>query len=98
MQVPSNHWERVVAAICGLVLVIAILFVVNVFARDLVIISALSVVVLFGSIFGELRHTWSAERAFSAARVFFRTFEWLSLAVAGYIILSVISGNGNISR
>ena len=96
MRVGPSHWEKVAVAICGLVLVIAILFVVNVFARDLVIISALSVVVLFGSIFGELRDTWNAERPFSAARVFFRTFEWLSLAVAGYIILSVINSNRNI--
>lgn len=88
--------ERVAVAISGLVLVIAILFVVNVFAHDPVIISALSVVVLFGSIFGELRDTWNAERPFSAARVFFRTFEWLTLAMAGYIVLSVISDNRNI--
>lgn len=84
---------RVVVAICGLAFVIAVLFVVNVLARDLVVISALSIVVLFGSIFGELRETWNAGQQFSPARVFFRTFEWLSLAVAGYIILSVIGSN-----
>ena len=95
MRVGPSHWEKVAVAICGLVLVIAIIFVVNVFARDPVIISALSVVVLFGSIFGELRETWNTDRPISGARIFFRTFEWLSLAVAGYIVLSIISGNGN---
>ena len=90
-----GNWERVVVAICALVFVIAILFVVSVFAHDIVIISGLSVVVLFGSIFGELRDTWSTDRRFSPARVFFRTFEWLSLALAGYIVLSVIGSDSN---
>jgi hypothetical protein len=93
MQDHFGDRERVVVAICGLAFVIAILFVVNMFARDLVVISALSIVVLFGSIFGELRDTWNSGRQFSPVRVFFRTFEWLSLAVAGYIILSVIGSN-----
>lgn len=93
MRYHFDDRERVVAAICGLALVLGILLVVNVFARDIGVISALSVVVLFGSIFGELRDTWSTERRFSLAKVFFRTFEWLSLAVAGYIILSVIGSN-----
>ena len=58
----------------------------------------LALAVLVGSTFGEFRDTWGTERQFSLARVFFRTFEWLSLAVAGYIILSVIGVNGSPSE
>ena len=93
-----GHREWVVIATCGIVLTIAIPIVVTVFSLGAAIIIALSVVVLFGSIFGELRDTWSTERQFSLARVFFRTFEWLSLAVAGYIILSVIGISGSPSE
>ncbi len=57
------------------------------------VVSLFSIAALSGGFFGELRDTWNTERPFSFARVFFRAFEWLSLAVAGYIILSVISSN-----
>ena len=59
------------------------------------VILLFSIAALSGGFFGELRDTWNTERPFSLARVFFRTFEWLSLAVAGYIILSVIGTNVN---
>ena len=52
-----------------------------------------SIAALSGGFFGELRDTWATERRLSLARIFFRTLEWLSLAVAGYIVLSVISSN-----
>ena len=57
------------------------------------IIFLLSVAAISGGLFGELRDTWDSERRFSAARMLFRTFEWLSLAVAGYVILSIIGDN-----
>ena len=98
MQDHAVDREFIVVAVCGTVLTIAIPIVVTVFALDTAIIIALSSVVLFGSIFGELRDTWNTERQFSLARVFFRTFEWLSLVVAGYIILSVIGVDGSPSE
>ena len=97
MPAHSGNWERVVVAICALAFVLAILLIVDVFARDLVVISGLSLFMLFGGVFGELRETWNSNRPFSFARVFFRTFEWLSLAIAGYIVLSVIAGSGGLS-
>ncbi len=60
------------------------------------IIFLFSIAALSGGFFGELRDTWGTERRFSLARMFFRTLEWLSLAVAGYVILSVIGVNGNL--
>ena len=89
----TGNREWIAAVVCSIVLsVIAPIAVIG-FSLDATIILVLAAAVLFGSIFGELRDTWNAERRFSAARVFFRTFEWLSLAVAGYVILSVIGSN-----
>ena len=92
-----GEWERVVVAICGLAFVLGIVFIVNVFGRDIVVISALSIVVLSSSIFGELRDKWNSTQPFSLARVFFRTFECFRLAAAGYIILTVIGNGAGIS-
>ena len=78
-------------------LLIAIPVAAVVFALNASIIMLLSGAVLVGSIFGELKDTWNTDRQFSSARVFFRTFEWLSLAIAGYIILSVIGSNAGTS-
>ena len=93
---PSSR-EWLVLVVCGVVLSVAIPIGVAGFSLDTIVIILLFVSVLFGSIFGELRDTWNAERPFSLVRVFFRTFEWLSLAVAGYIILSVIGSNAGTS-
>jgi hypothetical protein len=92
LRVPGV-WEGVAVGAYGLVLAVAVANAIMGFALDVSIILVLSVAVLLGSIFGERRDTWSTDRQFSSARVFFRTFEWLSLAVAGYIILSVIGTN-----
>ena len=89
----AGHREWIAAVVCSIVLSVVVPIAVIGFSLDATIILVLAAAVLFGSIFGELRDTWNAERRFSSARVFFRTFEWLSLAVAGYIILSVIGTN-----
>lgn len=57
MQDHAVDREFIVVAVCGTVLTISIPIVVTVFALDTAIIIALSSVVLFGSIFGELRDT-----------------------------------------
>jgi hypothetical protein len=93
MRDGSGDRERLVVAFCFLGLVIAIPFAVNAFALDIVIVGALAVAVLSGSFFRELGDGWNVPGQFSWAKVFFRTFEWFSLAVAGYAILSVIGNN-----
>ena len=89
----NKEWAAVAVIAVGLltVLPIAIFWL----SLNTTIIFLFSVAALSGGLFGELRDTWNAERPFSLARVFFRTFEWLSLAIAGYIILSVIGVNAN---
>lgn len=90
--------EWIYVFILSIALFVAVLTAAVGFSLDIATMSVLSLAVLFGSFFGELRDTWNTERQFSSARMFFRTFEWLSLAVAGYIILSVIGVNGNPSE
>ena len=89
-------WSNVFSLVVFLVIFLTvILTAVVAFSLDATVILLLASAVLFGSIFGELRETWQVEPPFSLERVFFRTFEWLSLAVAGYIILAVIGSNAN---
>ena len=85
--------EGVYAAILAIALVVAVLTAAAGFGVNTAAVSVLALAVLLGSFFGEIRETWNTEQQFSLAKVFFRTFEWLSLAVAGYIILSVIGNN-----
>ena len=85
--------EWVAAVTFGLILLVIVPLAAVGFSLDGIVMFLLCIAVLSGSFFGEWRDTWNTEREFSLARVFFRTFEWLSLAVAGYIILSVISSN-----
>ena len=85
--------ERIYGSILATALFVAVLVAAVGFSMDMAAVSILSSAVLLGSFFGELRDTWNAERQFSTTRVFFRTFEWLSLAVAGYVILAVIGSN-----
>ena len=87
--------EWIAAAIFGVVLLVAIPAAAALFALEGLIVLLLCAAVLSGSFFGEWRDTWNTERPFSLARVFFRTFEWLSLAVAGYIIFSVITSGAD---
>ena len=85
--------EGIYASILAITLVVAVLTASVGFEVNMMAVSALALAVLLGSFFGEFRETWKADQPFSPARVFFRTFEWLSLAVAGYIVLSVIGSN-----
>ena len=88
----NREWSYV--SILYIALTVAVLTAVIGFSLAMVAMSVLSSAVLLGSFFGEIRDTWNTERRFSSARMFFRTFEWLSLAVAGYIVLSIIGVNG----
>lgn len=90
--------EWLAAVIFGVILLVVVPIATVWFSLDGIIIFLLCIAVLSGSFFGEWKDTWSTERQFSLARVFFRTFEWLSLAVAGYIILSVIGVNASPSE
>ena len=85
--------EWLAAVTFGLILLVIVPLAAVGFSLDGIVMVLLCIAVLSGSFFGEWRDTWNTEREFSLARVFFRTFEWLSLAVAGYIILSVIGSN-----
>lgn len=85
--------EWVAAVTFGLILLVIVPLAAVGFSLDGIVMFLLCIAVLSGSFFGEWRDTWNTEREFSLARVFFHTFEWLSLAVAGYIVLSVISSN-----
>ena len=91
---PINR-EWIAAVLFGVVLITAILAAVIGFSLDAIITFLLAAAVLSGGIFGELRDTWDTERRFSVPRAFFRTFEWTSLAVAGYIIFSVITNGAD---
>ena len=91
----SNTREWIAAAVFGAVLLAAVVVAIIGFSLDGIVVLLLAVAVLSGGLFGELRDTWNTERQFDPLRVFFRTFEWLSLAIAGYIILSVIGVNAN---
>ena len=92
----SREWIAVYIIIAALLVVVPITVVW--LSLSPVIILLFSIAALSGGTFGELRDTWDEERQFSLARVFFRAFEWLSLAVAGYIILSVIGVNASLSE
>ena len=85
--------EWLAAITFGIILLVIVPLAAVGFALDGIVMFLLCIAVLSGSFFGEWRDTWNTEREFSLARVFFRTFEWLSLAVAGYIVLSVIGSN-----
>ena len=91
-----NEWVAVV--LVSVALLLAILTAVTAFALSGWPIIALFGFVLMGSVFGELREVWRSDTQFSSARVLFRTAEWGSLAVAGYIILSVIGVNASLSE
>ena len=85
--------EGIYASFLVVALVVVVLTASVGFEVSMMPVSVLTLAVLLGSFFGEIRETWKTEQSFSPTRVFFRTFEWLSLAVAGYIILSVIGIN-----
>ena len=85
--------ESVAVVLVSVALLLAIVTAVTAFALSGWPVVALFGFVLVGSVFGELREVWQSEAQFSSARVLFRTAEWGSLAVAGYIILSVIGVN-----
>lgn len=85
--------ESIAVALVSVALVLAIVTAVTAFALSGWPVVALFGFVLMGSVFGELREVWRSEAQFSSARVLFRTAEWGSLAVAGYIVLSVIGDN-----
>ena len=85
--------EGIYASILAVALVVAVLIASVGFEVNMMAVLVLTLAVLLGSFFGEFRETWKTQQPFSPARVFFRTFEWLSLAVAGYIILSVIGSD-----
>lgn len=90
--------EWIAAAIFGIILLFIVPTTTVWLSLDGIVIFLLCIVVLSGSFFGEWQDTWNTERQFSLARVFFRTFEWLSLAVAGYIVLSVIGSSTSLSK
>ena len=86
-----NEWIAVV--LVSVALLLAVVTAVTAFALSGWPVIALFGFVLMGSVFGELREVWKSETQFSSARVLFRTAEWGSLAIAGYIVLSVIGSN-----
>lgn len=90
--------EWIAIALVGVILLLAVVTAITAFALSGWPVIALFAFVLMGSVFGELREVWRSEIPFSSARVLFRTAEWGSLAVAGYIILSVIGVNGSPSE
>ena len=85
--------EGIYASILVVALVVVVLTASVGFEVSMIPVLVLALAVLLGSFCGEFRETWKTEQPFSPTRVFFRTFEWLSLAVAGYIILSVIGSD-----
>ena len=93
----TGNREWIAVAIISIALLAIITSAIIWLSLNAAVVILLSFAVLSGGVFGELRDTWNGERQFSLPRVFFRTFEWLSLAVAGYIVLSVIGGNTSLS-
>ncbi len=91
----AGNREGLAAVFSSIVVLVAIPVAVIWFSLEAATVAWLTAAVLFGGAFGELRDTWNGQRRFSPARVFFRTFEWLSLVTAGYIVLSVIGGNAS---
>ena len=89
----TGNREWIVASIISIALLVIVPTVITRLSLNPTVVLLFSIAALSGGFFGELRDTWNTERHFSFARVFFRAFEWLSLAVAGYIILSVIGIN-----
>lgn len=89
----TGNREWIVASIISIALLVVVPTAITRLSLNPTVVLLFSIAALSGGFFGELRDTWNTERPFSFARVFFRTFEWLSLAVAGYIILSVIGSN-----
>ena len=93
----ASNQQWVAVYIIGIALLVIVPTAVFSLSLNPTIILMFSIAVLSGGFFGELRDTWATARRFSFARMFFRTFEWLSLAVAGYIALSVSSVNPSAS-
>ncbi len=89
----TGNREWIVTSIISIALLVIVPTAITWLSLKPTVILLFSIAALSGGFFGELRDTWNTERPFSFARVFFRAFEWLSLAVAGYIILSVIGIN-----
>ena len=91
----AGNREWIVAFIISIALLVIVPTLITRLSLNPTVVLLFSVAGLSGGFFGELRDTWNTDRPFSFTRVFFRTFEWLSLAVAGYIVLSVISSNAS---
>ena len=94
----AGNREWIVASIISIALMVIVPTAITRLSLNPAIVLLFAIAALSGGFFGELRDTWNTERPFSFTRVFFRAFEWLSLAIAGYIILSVIGASGGISN
>ena len=90
----AGNREWIVASIISIAMVVIVPTAITRLSLNPAVVLLFAIAALSGGFFGELRDTWNTERPFSFTRVFFRAFEWLSLAIAGYIILSVIGVNG----
>ena len=55
-------------------------------------VALVAVCAVVGSAFAELKDTWKSDsQQFSIPRVLFRTAQWATLAVAGYIVVQVLA-------
>ena len=75
------------AVIVGLLIIVTVW----VFPLHTRSVALVAVCVISGSAFAELKDTWkSGSQQFSVPRVLFRTAQWGTLAVAGYIVVQVL--------